>query len=72
VVCRTDTVVYPPPPAGFEGYSDYEQLTLDASGAEMRQAQADTPLHRMPLVVLSHSPTDPIRLDSRQTSRSGH
>jgi pimeloyl-ACP methyl ester carboxylesterase len=55
----TDTVVYPPPPAGFEGYSDYEQLTLDASGAEMRQAQADTPLHRMPLVVLSHSPTDP-------------
>jgi pimeloyl-ACP methyl ester carboxylesterase len=55
----TDSIVYQPPPAGFESYSDYEQLALDASGAEMRQAQADTPLRRMPLVVLSHSPTDP-------------
>ncbi len=55
----TDAIVYPPPPAGFENYADYEQLTLDASGAEMRQAQADTPLRRMPLVVLSHSLTDP-------------
>jgi hypothetical protein len=27
--------------------------------AQMRQAQADTPLHRMPLVVLSHSKTLP-------------
>jgi pimeloyl-ACP methyl ester carboxylesterase len=55
----TDSLVYQPPPPGFESYSDYEQLTLDASGAEMRQAQADTPLRRMPLVVLSHSLTDP-------------
>ena len=55
----TDSLVFQPPPPGFESYSDYEQLTLDASGAEMRQAQADTPLHRMPLVVLSHSLTDP-------------
>jgi pimeloyl-ACP methyl ester carboxylesterase len=53
----TDAVVYPQPPSGFEGYSDYEQLSLDASGAEMQQAQADTPLRPMPLVVLSHSPT---------------
>lgn len=53
----TDAVVYPQPPSGFEGYSDYEQLSLDASGAELQQAQADTPLRPMPLVVLSHSPT---------------
>jgi pimeloyl-ACP methyl ester carboxylesterase len=52
-------VVYTPPPPGFEHYPDYERLSLDASGAEMRQAQADMPLRRMPLVVLSHSPTDP-------------
>jgi pimeloyl-ACP methyl ester carboxylesterase len=55
----TDGLVFQPPPAGFESYSDYEQLTLDASGAQMRQAQADTPLRRKPLVVLSHSVTDP-------------
>jgi pimeloyl-ACP methyl ester carboxylesterase len=55
----TDAVVYQQPPPGFDSYSDYEQLSLDASGAEMRQAQADTPLRPMPLVVLSHSLTDP-------------
>ncbi len=55
----TDTVVYQSPPPGFQGYSDYEQLSLAASGAETQQAQADTPLRRMPLVVLSHSRTDP-------------
>src|SRR5439155_19498118 len=55
----TDALVYQQPPPGFETYSDYEQLAVAASGAEMRQAQADTPLRRMPLVVLSHSPTDP-------------
>jgi pimeloyl-ACP methyl ester carboxylesterase len=55
----TSSVVYTPPPPGFEHYADYERLSLDASGAEMRQAQADTPLRRMPLVVLSHSLTDP-------------
>jgi pimeloyl-ACP methyl ester carboxylesterase len=54
-----DTIVFQPPPPGFESYSDHEQLALDASGAEMRQAQADTPLRRMPMVVLSHSLTDP-------------
>ena len=53
----TDAVVYQQPPPGFESYSDYEQLSLDASGAEMAQAQADTPLRPMPLVVLSHSLT---------------
>jgi pimeloyl-ACP methyl ester carboxylesterase len=41
------------PPPGLESYSAYERITLDASGAQMRQAQADTPLHRMPLVFLS-------------------
>lgn len=54
-----DTLVFQPPPPGFESYPYYEQLTLDASGAEMRQAQADTPLRQMPLTVLSHSLTDP-------------
>ncbi len=49
----------PQPFPGFPGYADYEQLALEPSGAEMRQAQADTPLRRMPLVVLSHSLTDP-------------
>jgi len=55
----TDAFLHPMPFPGFPGYSDYEQLALEASGAEMRQAQADTPLRRMPLVVLSHSLTDP-------------
>ena len=55
----TDAFLHPMPFPGFPGYSDYEQLALEASGAEMRQAQADTPLRRMPLVVLSHSITDP-------------
>ncbi len=55
----TDTVVYQSPPPGFGDYADYEQLSLAASGAETQQAQADTPLRRMPLVVLSHSRTDP-------------
>jgi pimeloyl-ACP methyl ester carboxylesterase len=41
------------PPPGLENYSDYERLALDASGVQMRQAQADAPLHRMPLVFLS-------------------
>jgi pimeloyl-ACP methyl ester carboxylesterase len=48
-------VLEPPPPPGLEDYPDYERLALEASGAQMRQAQADTPLRRMPLVVLSHS-----------------
>ena len=54
-----DAFLHPMPFPGFPGYSDYEQLALEASGAEVRQAQADTPLRRMPLVVLSHSLTDP-------------
>jgi len=43
------------PPPGFESYSAVERLSLEVSAAQMRQAQADTPLRRMPLVVLSHS-----------------
>jgi pimeloyl-ACP methyl ester carboxylesterase len=52
-------VYFPPYAPGFPGYSHYERPNLDASAAEMRQAQADTPLRPMPLVVLSHSPADP-------------
>jgi pimeloyl-ACP methyl ester carboxylesterase len=47
-------VLDPAPPTGLD-YPDYERLALEASGAQMRQAQADTPLRRMPSVVLSHS-----------------
>ena len=50
-------VLNPAPP--FEGYPAIERLDLEVSAAEMRQAQADTPLRRMPLVVLSHSRTIP-------------
>jgi pimeloyl-ACP methyl ester carboxylesterase len=55
----TNYLIYQPPPAGFGSYSNYERLDLDASSAQMRQAQADTPLRRMPMVVISHSPTAP-------------
>lgn len=48
-------VLNPPPPPGLEDYTDVERLALEASGAQVRQAQADTPLRRMPFVVLSHS-----------------
>lgn len=48
-------VLNPPPPPGLEGYPEVERLSLEVSAAQMRQAQADTPLRRMPLVVLSHS-----------------
>lgn len=47
--------VNPGPPPGLESYSAIERLSLEVSAAQMRQAQADTPLRRMPLVVLSHS-----------------
>jgi pimeloyl-ACP methyl ester carboxylesterase len=52
-------VLNPQPPPGLEDYSDVERLDLEASAAQMRQAQADTPLRQMPLVVLSHSRTLP-------------
>jgi pimeloyl-ACP methyl ester carboxylesterase len=48
-------VLNPGTPPGFESYSGVERLSLEVSAAQMRQAQADTPLRRMPLVVLSHS-----------------
>ena len=54
-----DGIVFPPPPAGFPHDEHPEQLALAASAAEMRQAQADSPLRRMPFVVLSHSRSDP-------------
>jgi pimeloyl-ACP methyl ester carboxylesterase len=52
-------VLNPEPPPGLEWYKAIERLSLEVSVAQMRQAQADTPLHRMPLVVLSHSKTLP-------------
>lgn len=52
-------VLNPAPPPGLEGYAAIERLNLEVSAAQMRQAQADTPLRRMPLVVLSHSQTLP-------------
>jgi pimeloyl-ACP methyl ester carboxylesterase len=51
----TAAVLNPPPPPGFESFSAVERLSLEVSAAQMRQAQADTPMRRMPLVVLSHS-----------------
>jgi hypothetical protein len=52
-------VLNPSPPPGLEGYSAIERLGLEVSAAQVRQAQADTPLRLMPLVVLSHSRTLP-------------
>jgi pimeloyl-ACP methyl ester carboxylesterase len=55
----TAGVLNPSPPPGLESYSAVERLSLEVSAAQMRQAQADTPLRRMPHVVLSHSRTLP-------------
>lgn len=52
-------VLNPQPPPGLENYSGVELLALEPSAAQMLQAQADTPLRPMPLVVLSHSRTIP-------------
>jgi pimeloyl-ACP methyl ester carboxylesterase len=52
-------VLNPQSPPGLERYPAVERLSLEVSAAQMRQAQADTPLRRMPLVVLSHSRTLP-------------
>jgi pimeloyl-ACP methyl ester carboxylesterase len=48
-------VLNPGSPPGLENYSAIERLSLEVSAAQMRQAQTDTPLRRIPLVVLSHS-----------------
>jgi pimeloyl-ACP methyl ester carboxylesterase len=48
-------VLDPQPPPGMESYAAVERLSLETSAAQMRQAQADTPLRRMPVVVVSHS-----------------
>jgi pimeloyl-ACP methyl ester carboxylesterase len=52
-------ILNPQPPPGLEDYPGVERLDLEPSAAQMRQAQADTPLRPMPLVVLSHSRTLP-------------
>lgn len=54
----TAAVLDPGPPPGLE-YPDAERLALEVSAAQITQAQADTPLRRLPLVVLSHSRTLP-------------
>lgn len=48
-------VLDPGPAPGLETYAALERLSLETSAAQMRQAQADKPLRRMPVVVLSHS-----------------
>jgi pimeloyl-ACP methyl ester carboxylesterase len=48
-------VLDPGPPPGLENDAAAERLSLEVSAAQMRQAQADTPLSGIPLVVLSHS-----------------
>jgi pimeloyl-ACP methyl ester carboxylesterase len=55
-------VLDPQPPPGLS-YPALELLALEASAAQMRQAQADTPLRPMPFVVLSHSRTIPNPFD---------
>jgi pimeloyl-ACP methyl ester carboxylesterase len=51
-------VLEPAPPPGLD-YPDFERLDLVASAAQVSQAQADSPLRRMPFVVLSHSRDSP-------------
>lgn len=48
-------VLDPQPPAGLEGVSGLERLSLEASAAQVRQAQADRPLRSLPVVIISHS-----------------
>jgi pimeloyl-ACP methyl ester carboxylesterase len=52
-------ILDPQPPPGLEDDPGVELLNLAPSAAQMRQAQADTPLRPMPLIVLSHSRTLP-------------
>ena len=63
-------VLNPAPPPGLEGYSAVERLSLEVSAAQVRQAQADTPLRRMPLVVISHSRELPNPFGFPPTGRS--
>lgn len=42
------------PPAGLEGYQDFERLDLSESVAQGRRARASQPLRPMPLAVLTH------------------
>ena len=48
-------VLNPSPPPGLKNYQALERLSLETSAAEVSQAQSDTPLRRMPVVVISHS-----------------
>jgi pimeloyl-ACP methyl ester carboxylesterase len=55
----TAAVLDPGPPPGLESDPTVERLDLPVSAAQARQQQADTPLRRVPLVVISHSRTLP-------------
>lgn len=46
-------VTAPAPPPGLETFGDFERIALDPSGAQVRQAQADTPMPAMPFTFLS-------------------
>ncbi len=48
-------VLNPGPPPGLQTYQAFERLSLETSAAQVRQAQSDKPLRRMPVVVISHS-----------------
>ena len=73
-------VLNPQPPPQLEDYPAFERLDLEVSAAQVKQAQRDTPLKRMPLTVISHSkqlanpfgfPTDwPIKQLDRAFQRS--
>ena len=53
-----NALIAAPPEYAF--YADLETIDFSASFAQMREAQADSPLRRLPLVVLSH--TEPFEL----------
>lgn len=48
-------ILNPDRPPGLEDYTAFERLNIEVSGAQMRQAQKDTPLRRMPVVIMTHS-----------------
>jgi pimeloyl-ACP methyl ester carboxylesterase len=46
-------IVSQAPPPELAGYADHERFEFEVSGAQVRQAQADTPLPPMPLTFIS-------------------
>ncbi len=58
------------PPPGLETYADLERIAMDASGAQMQQAQADTPMPAMPFTFLSLTALTPPADWSPQATRA--